>query len=214
MVLLILMVLSIFGGMKLLLDPHVNLSSTGDAAGPKVEVVDPPINARDVAGIDVGWVSPVRMDATGLVTLALLYILLPFIYLYLSLVEKRLEGGIVGKGSGGEDICLKPEAIERLVTREVRSAVEDVVRVSSCEASQGAGAARVRLSVAVSDRATVPDVQRRVRQIVKDTLVRTIGYADGAQVVVKVTEIAGASVPARRAAPRKKGRRPAPSADE
>lgn len=212
LVMFVLLALSIFAGLQLLLEPHVNVVG-GGAAGdaPIYQVAEPAIDSRDVAGIDVKWVSPLRMDSTGVITLAVLYVILPFVYLLARMIEKRLERGIVGKGSLGEDICLRPEAVERVINREVRSQVEDVTKVVNCEVVQGSRAARVRMAVAVSDRSTVPDVQKRVRGVVRDALTRLIGYADGTQIVVKVVEVAGAGAPMAR---RKGPSRPKPARRE
>ncbi|MEO8377562.1 MAG: hypothetical protein ABI579_07815 [Candidatus Sumerlaeota bacterium] len=198
LVMFVLLAMSLLAGLQLLMEPHVNVIGKASSNTLRYNVIEAPIDSRDIAGVDVRWVSPLKMDFTGVVTLASLYLILPFTYLLLSAAQKRLEKGIVGKGSMGEDICLRPEAVERVINREVRAQVEDVTRVTSCEVTQGSSAACVKMSVAVSDRSTVPDVQKRVRAVVKDALTRLIGYADGTQITVKVVEVAGAAPSAAR----------------
>ncbi|MCC6548031.1 hypothetical protein IT570_12770 [Candidatus Sumerlaeota bacterium] len=209
LILFVLMAMSIFAGLQLLLEPHANTHGGGaQDEAPFYQVTEPPIDSRNIVGVDVKWVSPLRMTREGIIVLACLYVILPFIYLLLQLMEKRLERGIVGKGSLGEDICLKPEAVERVINREVRAAVEDVTRVVHCEVTQGSRTARVRMSVAISDRSIVPQVQQRVRTVVRDALTRLIGYADGTQIAVKVVDVAGAGPGAvRRRPPQRTNRR-------
>lgn len=158
---------------------------------------------KDLYGWTIEWIPLAQMDVYPLFALAALSLLLPFVYLLMAMIESRLERGIIGKGTLGEDICLTPEAVERVVTREVKTQAEEVIKVASCEATQGTRGVCVRLRVVVSDRAIVPEVQKKVVRIVRETLTRTIGYGDSSQVGVKVTEIAGAGGVKR--APRPRG---------
>lgn len=146
------------------------------------------------------WVPVASLEFWPKMILAILCIVLPIFFWATALISRQLSRGIVGKGEGGDDICLTPDAIEQTVVREVRSAVPEVLRVRDCQAVQGRQAASVMINVIVSDRAPVPNVQARIRQTVEDTLVRLIGYADGSQVRVKVSRIAsGASKKRKRA---------------
>jgi hypothetical protein len=151
------------------------------------------------------WVPVSALEFWPMLVLGALCVVLPVLYAIVSMIDSRLSRGIVGKGTEGEDIRLTPEAIERAVVREVRGAVPEVVRVRRCEATQGRRTAQVLVNVAVSDRAPVPQVQRRVRESVRQTLERLIGYSDGANVRVKVSKIVGSAAPA---AGGKKKRRP------
>lgn len=139
------------------------------------------------------WVPLGEMQFLALFVFGLVALALPFVYLYLAMVQARLEHGIIGKGSDGEDICLTPEAVERVVVREVRANVPAVLRVRHCEARQGTQSVRVYLAVGVTERAPVPQVRRDIHTSIENTLTRVIGYAEGAEIKVKVTDIEGAS---------------------
>ncbi len=137
------------------------------------------------------WVAIDEMSYWPHLVLGATCLLLPFLYLSLVLIQNRLERGIVGKGKEGDAICLSPEAIERVIVREVRSTVPEVLRVRVCEATQGWGTARIRMNLAVSDRSSVPSTRKKVELVVQDVLERLIGYAEGTKISVKVTRLAG-----------------------
>ncbi len=139
------------------------------------------------------WVPLAEMGEAPLVALGALALLLPLLYAAVALMEHRLERGIVGKGNDGESICLKPEAIERTVRREVRHQVEEVLRVLSCQVRQGGKAPHVAVRISVSDHAPVPQVRKKVQDVVADTLERLIGFSKGSKIVVQVREIADPS---------------------
>jgi hypothetical protein len=157
---------------------------------------------------DVEWVPLTSLDEVSLLAFGAICFLLPLFYLGLSHLDSRIVRGIVGRGANGQDICLDSEAVSRTIVREVRSQVEEVIQVRSCETWQGWGAPKVTLRISISDRATVPAVQDKVRNVVVAVLTQLIGYADGRQVKVKVREIAGA------AAPRRRSRRPRAASDK
>jgi hypothetical protein len=136
---------------------------------------------------------PIRgMDEVGRLIFAAACILSPLTSLAMGWIVARLERGIVGKGSDGSQICLTSEAISRTVIREIKAQVEEVVKVRSCEAWQASGGPRVILNISISDRAQVPAVQAKAKEVVAETLRQLIGYANTKHVIVKVSEIAGA----------------------
>jgi len=141
----------------------------------------------------IEWVALGSLERAPLLTIGILCLFLPLFYLLVSWMEGTLERGIVGKGTDGADICLTPEGIEKAVTREVRSQVSEVLRVKSCLALQGREGPKVSLRIVISDRTPAPDVRRQVKEVVEGVLTRMIGFADGAQIRVKVTDIIGAS---------------------
>ncbi|MCC5877639.1 MAG: hypothetical protein JJU11_15575 [Candidatus Sumerlaeia bacterium] len=153
----------------------------------------------------VEWVPLGRMDSIPLLILGGLCLFLPLAYLFLRWVECRLERGIVGKGSEGEDICLAPEAVERAIIREIREQVPEVLRVRSCTALQGKKGPRIIIRVATSDRASVPTIQKSTREVTRHVLTRLIGFADGSDIRVKVQDLVGAS---RGRAPKKIRKKP------
>jgi uncharacterized alkaline shock family protein YloU len=136
------------------------------------------------------WVGLRNMSETFLVVYGFLSLLTPCVYLYLSMVQSRLEKGVVGKGTDGEDICLTPEAVERVIVRDVKRGVAEVTRVRRCTVSQGSRGARVLLNVAVAEGVSVPTARKRTRETVKATLERVIGYSDSTEVRVKVSDVA------------------------
>ncbi|MBI1292696.1 hypothetical protein GC173_15890 [bacterium] len=147
---------------------------------------------------DVVWEPATKMDEVVLLAFGALCFLLPPFYIALTMLNRRIERGIVGRGTNGKYISLDSEAVSRTITREVRSQVEEVIRVRSCETWQGWGAPKVIIRISISDRAPVPAVQEKVREVVVSVLTQLIGYADGEQVKVRVREIAGATAPRRR----------------
>lgn len=155
--------------------------------------------------LGVKWVEWGQLDSATLIALGWLSLAVPFFYLYLNNVEKRLRRGIVGAGTDGEDICLTPEAVERTVSREIRAAVMEVLDIRRCEVVQGKKGAHVFVDVSVTERAPVPDVRRKVGLSVRATLKRLIGYEDASEIRVRVSHIAsGGGLSARR----RNGRRP------
>jgi hypothetical protein len=128
---------------------------------------------------------------------------------------------IVASSPTGDVIRLAPAAIERVVDREIRSNVVDVVRVKSL-ATQGPGRTpRVRVNIAVSDRVDVPSVERATREEAVKALRTLLGMGEQEHVRVVVYDVKGAagapSKPRRErpaAAPRAKARKPAALADE
>lgn len=139
----------------------------------------------------VEWVALGSLERAPLLTIGTLCLFLPIFYLLMAWMEGKLERGIVGKGTDGADICLTPEGIEKAVTREVRQQVAEVLRVKSCLALQGRKGPKVSLRIVISDRTPAPEVRRQVREVVEGVLTRMIGFAGGAQVRVKITEITG-----------------------
>ncbi len=162
-----------------------------------------------LAGV-VEWVSLTEMGEGPLLALGALGLLLPLLYAAVALMEHRLERGIVGKGTDGEDICLKPEAIERTVRREVKHRVEDVLRVISCRARQGGNGPQVIVRLSVSDQVPVPRVRKKVQEVVADTLERLIGFSEGARITVQVREIADPATAGKSRRARSEPPKPAP----
>lgn len=140
----------------------------------------------------IEWVALGDLQMIPLLILGGLCLFLPVAYLFVRWIEHKLERGIVGKGTEGEDICLTPEAVERAVVREIREKVPEVLKVRSCTALQGRKGARVTLRIAISDRSPVPNVQASSRQVVTDVLTRLIGFADASEVRIKVDDVVGA----------------------
>lgn len=140
----------------------------------------------------VDWVALGSLERTPLLVIGILCLFLPLFYLLMSWLEVTLERGIVGKGKDGGDICLTPEGIEKAVIREVRGEVPEVLRVRSCRALQGRRAPKISIRVSISDRTPAVEVRRQVRETVEKVLTRMIGFSDGSQIRVKVSEIVGA----------------------
>lgn len=159
----------------------------------------------------VEWVPLGRMDPVALLFLGGLCVFLPVAYLFIRWVECRLERGIVGKGSDGEDICLAPEAVERAITTEIREQVPGILKVRSCTALQGRKGPKVVVRVVTSDRTPVPAIQAKTREAARDVLTRLIGFADGSDVRVKVQDIVGSG---RGRPPRRSGKKKRPATGE
>lgn len=161
---------------------------------------------RDGLGWLVRWIPVSELDPWPLFALGLLMLLLPLFYLVLAMVERRLERGITGKGTDGEDICLRPEAVERTLRREIRHAVPELIRIVSCRVRQGSRGPEVTIRVSVSDRSPVPPVRRKVQETVTATLERLIGFSKGSRVVVQVVELSNPHAKGRRRAAHPSGR--------
>ena len=136
------------------------------------------------------WVPLSKLDRTPFLVLGASCCLLPIFYATAAIIEGRLSRGLVGRGRDGADICLAPEAIERAITREVRDEVVEVLKVTRCDAVQSAKGPHITLTIVTSDRRPVPEVQKAVREVVTQVLERTIGFASGSVIRVKVREIA------------------------
>lgn len=144
-------------------------------------------------GVMVPWVSISNLDEVGLMVLGGVAWLIPFFYLALVLMERRLSRGIVGKGSGGEELALTPESIERAVVRHVKGEVDEVLKVRGCVARQAGPTVGITLRVAVSDSVPVSEAQRRVKAAALQAIEQKIGITNNPRVSVKITDVIGKS---------------------
>lgn len=108
---------------------------------------------------------------------------------------------ITARANDGDLIRLAPAAIERVVNREVRARVAEVIKVGATARQGNRQAAAVTVHVAVSDRYPVPEVRTHVRTETMRVLKQLLGVADAEQVRVVVHDIKGAG--GRAAAPRR-----------
>lgn len=132
-------------------------------------------------------------------------ILIPLMVLSLRLAQRALDQGIVVKGRNGDDVMLRPEAIERLVNNKIRAEVSTVTGVRT-RAEQGTNGPKLRLDLWLTDREDVSAVQRRVKEVATAAVQGAMGRMDPAEIRVLVHKVASTARPGGR--PRR--RRPEP----
>jgi hypothetical protein len=108
--------------------------------------------------------------------------------------------------SGGGRIRVSPGAVERIINRDIRANVVEVIKVTSRARQGKKRQAAVLVAVAVSDRTPVPQVEKAVREQTVQVLRHLLGGADPAQVRVVVRDIEGARI--KGAAPKAPADRP------
>ncbi len=117
------------------------------------------------------------------------------------------DDSIVARTRDGGTIRLKPGAIERVIRREVGANIEDVVTVRATANQGKRRAPAVKVTVEVSDRVSVPEVDDQVRQETLRVLNQLLGVADSTQIKVIVANIKGVG---KSAAPRPVRKAPRP----
>lgn len=135
--------------------------------------------------------------------------LLPLGALSLLLAERGIRQGIKIETGAGTTVELRPEGIERLVNRQVRDNVQEVLGIAS-EARQGNNAAAIDIWIKVNDKRDVPAIQRDVLAVAERTLRDRTGNADPAAIRVVVQDVAPTGAPKRPAGGEPRKKRPAP----
>ncbi len=102
----------------------------------------------------------------------------------------------IGTRTANGVIRLSPKAIEKLVKREVRQNVEEVLDVSATARQGKRNAPAVQVHVALTDTAPVPQVEARVKRETERVLKHLLGVADTNQIRVVVHDVS--AVPARK----------------
>ncbi len=103
----------------------------------------------------------------------------------------------------GDVIRLAPGAIERIVCRDVKANVPEVLRVNA-KARQGKKGPAVLVNIAASDKVPVPRIDADVRRETLRVLQHLLGVAESSQIRIIVYDVQGVSP---RAAERDKRRR-------
>ncbi len=139
-----------------------------------------------------GWHSLLSPIEQWLVTIAL--ILLPILTLASWLLVGR-DNSIRTLTASGDVIRLTPQAIERVICREVRNNVAEVMRVGAV-ARQGKKGPSVVVNVATSDNAPVPQVDADVRRETVKVLQHLLGVGDPSEVKIVVYDVQSPSAKA------------------
>ncbi len=135
------------------------------------------------------WHSQLNLVQQWLVTAALL--LLPILTASSWLILGR-DNSIRTITSSGDVIRLTPPAVERVVCREVKANVAEVIRVGAV-ARQGKKGPAVLVNVATSDKVPVPKVDADVRREVVKVLQQLLGVGDPSEVKIVVYDVQSAS---------------------
>jgi len=136
-------------------------------------------------------------------------ILLPIFTAATGLLVWR-DSSITARTEGGGTIRLAPGAIERIVRRDVRANVEEVLSVGVFARQGKRRAPAVTIHVGVTDRSPVPKVEAAVRREAERVLRHLMGVADTKQITVVVHDVSGNAARPRRERPqREKRQRPA-----
>ncbi len=102
----------------------------------------------------------------------------------------------IGTRTADGVIQLSPKAIEKLVKREVRQNIEEVLDVSAVARQGRRQAPAVRVNIAVTDSVPVPQVEARVKRETERVLNHLLGVADTNQIRIVVHDVS--AVPARK----------------
>jgi len=131
------------------------------------------------------WHSLLAWWQQWIVTLAL--ILLPILTTLSWLIMAR-DNSIRTVTASGDVIRLAPSAVERIVNREVRNNVPEVVRLGAT-ARQGKKGPSVVVNVATTDKVPVPKVDADVRRETVKVLQHLLGVGDPSEVKVIIYDV-------------------------
>jgi hypothetical protein len=148
------------------------------------------------------WRSLLEPTEQWIVTITLL--LLPMLTAATWLILGR-DYSIRTVTATGDVIRLAPGAIERIVCRDVKANVPEVLRVNT-KARQGRKGPAVVVNIAASDKTPVPKIDADVRRETLKVLQHLLGAAESSQIRVIVYDVQGVSA---KAAERDKRRRQA-----
>lgn len=154
----------------------------------------------------VSW--PGMRDATGgwlRIAIGTAAVLLPILTAASGLLVWR-DSSIRARTADGGVIRLAPGAVERIVRRDVRANVEEVLSVGVYARQGKRSAPAVTIHVGVTDRSPVPTVEAAVRREAERVLRHLMGVADTKQITVVVHDVSGGAARPKRA-PSPEGRR-------
>lgn len=157
------------------------------------------------------WPGLRQLDSATLVTMVgAAAVLLPILAAASWILVGRDES-IMATTADGDEIRLQPRAIERVVNREVRANVVEVIRVASFARQAKRGVPGIRVAVVVSDRQPAPKIEKEVRDETVRVLKHLLGVGDTSGVRVVVENITGAGAGSSRRTEARKPRKRKPA---